>query len=198
VRPPPRLRVVPSSGSAAELDESDDALMLRARGGEEAAFEQLVRRHEPMVRGLAWKVLGDEAATRDSVQETFMDLLRALGNYRAQGKFRQYLYRVALNRCRMVARERRTQDRHEGELVRESVGQALPSQEILAREQQRDLASALARLRPQARELLILRFYGGLDHEELAEVFEIPVGTIKSRLHTALRELREIWQGDVP
>lgn len=173
-------------------DRDDDDLMLLARGGEREAFAALVRRHQQRILGLAWKVLGDDDAARDAVHNAFLDLLRAVPNYRPQGKFPQFLYRVALNRCRMTGRSRRTEKRAFDAFAREPRDEA--HDEVLARERQRDLARSLGQLREMHREMLVLRFYADLAHDEIAAILEIPVGTVKSRLHAALEELRKVHQ----
>ncbi|MEK6609106.1 MAG: sigma-70 family RNA polymerase sigma factor [Myxococcota bacterium] len=195
----PHLTLVPAPAGGSLGDRADDDLMRLARSGERGAFEALVRRHQGKVLGLALKVLGDEALARDAAQDSFVDLMRALATYRPEGRFPQFLYRVALNRCRMVARSLRIERRAQERAWREDCeGEALAPDDVLARERQRELSAAMQALVPAQRELLALRFFADLPHDEIAEVLEIPVGTVKSRLHAAVAALRATFGEALP
>ncbi len=171
-------------GDAEERD--DDALMAAARAGDRAAFDALVRRHQRRVIGFAHKFFDHPALACDVAQDAFVDLLRAVPTYRADGHFRAFLFRLTLNRCRMAARSRRYED---------GVGHALPVGETAAadREQERAVQAAMMKLTEKQREILLLRFWGGLSHDEASEALGVPVGTVKSRLFGALEAVRALW-----
>src|SRR5690349_17874635 len=106
--PPLRLVQVHQDGETAFVQPHqshatapDDELALLARGGDRAAFEALVRRHQRAVLSFATRFFGQAAIAADVAQETFLDVLRGLARYRPEGKFAIWLYRIALNRCRM-------------------------------------------------------------------------------------------------
>lgn len=176
--------------TAAYGTRSDDDLMLLARGGDRPAFAALVGRHETRAFGLALRITADETVAADAVQDAFVDLLRALPTYKPQEKFSQFLYRIVLNRCRMVLRSTRTRSQAYEQLRYETPTDS--ADELLARERERELLRSLSQLQPRQRELLALRFFSDLKHDEIATLLDVPAGTVKSRLHTALAQLREV------
>lgn len=170
----------------------DDDWMLLARSGRPGAFDELVRRHQASVLGVAFRYLGQRDAAKDVAQNTFVEVYRRLPEYRAQGRFRAYLHRVLLNQCRMAVRSRGIRRRFHERLERgDEDGGALPDEEILARERQRQVERALLRLSDKLRAVVVLHFSGELSHADIAEALGIKVGTVKSRLSAALVRLRE-------
>ncbi|HET7542633.1 MAG TPA: RNA polymerase sigma factor [Polyangiaceae bacterium] len=172
---------------------SDDELMLLARGGLEAAFGTLIRRHQARTLRLAVRYLGRDALAADVTQDTFVEIFRALPRYRAHGKFSAYLYRVLLNRCHMTWRSSRA-ERRALEVAAEEVME-VPEHELLLRERRRDLRVALGELSEKLRSVVLLRYSAGLSYEEIAETLEIPVGTVKRRLFDAMIKLRDSLEG---
>jgi RNA polymerase sigma-70 factor, ECF subfamily len=180
-------------GTAAGHD--DDEWMLLARSGRPGAFDELVRRHQASVLAVAYRYLGQADVAKDVAQNTFVEIYRRLPDYRPQGRFRAYLHRILLNQCRMAVRSRGIRRRLDERLARAeeevATGGALPDQEILARERQRQVERALLGLSEKLRGVVVLHFSGELSHTEIAEALGIKVGTVKSRLHAALVVLRE-------
>lgn len=179
------------AAAVAEARDDDDWMLL-ARSGRPGAFDELVRRHQASVLGVAFRYLGQRDAAKDVAQNTFVEVYRRLPEYRAQGRFRAYLHRVLLNQCRMAVRSRGIRRRFQERLEREDEdGGALPDEEILARERQRQVERALLRLSDKLRAVVVLHFSGELSHADIAEALGIKVGTVKSRLSAALVRLRE-------
>ena len=208
MRPPPgeterpALRLVAREPEPVASDASDprtdDELIGRAQGGDRSAFERIVRRHQAKVIGFGTRFFGQSAIATDVAQEVFLDLLRALPRYRAEGKFTVYLYRIALNRCRMTARTVRYEDRVRDRLWAETTARAkVAPDEVAARERERRLGRALLEIPEKQRAVLQLRFWSGLSHEEIAEVLETREGTVKSRLWNGLAMLREKLGGEL-
>ena len=182
---PGRVVSLPRSEDAAR---SDDELMLATRAGERTAFDTLVRRHQRRVIGFAYKFFRHWALANDVAQESFVDVLRAVPGYRADGHFLPFLYRVTLNRCRMAARARKYEESAQTELAQggeEAVEQ-------VDRDRDRAVQAAMTKLTSKQREILLLRFWSGLSHEEMAETLGISVGTTKSRLFSAMGALRKV------
>lgn len=194
-RRPPQGAPAAATPAADELpltERSDDDLMLLARGGVAAAFDTLVRRHQRSVLRIAAKYMGSTAAATDVAQNSFLQLYRALPEYRPHGKFSSYLYRLVLNQCRASHRADARRDRRLRELAaapEEIHGQSADS--VLARERRREVESALATLSDKLREVVVLRFASELSYEEISDVLDIPVGTVKSRLFAGLDKLRQ-------
>jgi RNA polymerase sigma-70 factor, ECF subfamily len=192
-----RLSLVPKRGPADEPagldDRSDDELMLLARGGLEAAFSRLIRRHQARTLRLAVRYLGRESLAADVAQDTFVEVFRALPHYQAHGKFSSYLYRVLLNRCHMTWRSARAEQRAL-EYVGEDVSE-VDEAELLLRERRRDLGVALGQLSEKLRSVVLLRYSAGLSYDEIADTLEIPSGTVKRRLFDAMTKLRGSLEG---
>ena len=182
----------PAAAAAGAAGRDDDDWMLLARSGRAGAFDELVKRHQATVLAVAYRYLGQRDAANDVAQNTFVELYRRMADYRPQGRFRAYLHRILLNQCRMAVRSRGIRRRFQERLEREDEdGAALPDEEILRRERQRQVERALLKLSEKLRAVVVLHFSGELSHADIAEALDIKVGTVKSRLSAALVVLRE-------
>ena len=176
---------------AADRDQSDDDLMLLARGGVAGALDALIERYQARVLRLAGRYVGDVVLAADVAQNTFVALFRSAPQYQARGKFKAYLYRLLLNQCRMARRSVRSHVRVLTDL-RES---GLSPEHVLQRERQRDLERAVADLSTKLRDVVVLRFCAELSYDEIAETLDIPMGTVKRRLFDAMAKLRDALEG---
>lgn len=197
-------------GRAAVRDDPDRAAVERAVGGDEAAFEELVRRHQRTVHGLAAHLLGSREDALDAAQDAFLRCYRALPRFRGEAAFRTWLIGITVNVCRTrlaSAEHRRRQrslpltrpDPATGDTVPLPIPDPAPDPETVTRagETRAALLRALAALSREHREVLLLREVHGLDHAEVAAVMGCALGTVKSRVaraRAALREaLEEVW-----
>ena len=160
---------------------NDAALLDRFRAGDDAAFAQLYDRHSASVLAFALRFCPDRALAEDVVQDCFCELIDRIDGFELTGRLTSWFYVVAKRRA-LRLRERAS--RAQGEL-----GPALqiPAE---APPETEDLRRLLARLPAGQQEVLVLRFLDGFDLESIARALEIPVGTVKSRLHHALAALR--------
>jgi RNA polymerase sigma-70 factor (ECF subfamily) len=176
------------------MAESDHRLMHRCREGDDAAFEELVRRWESRVAGILGRltangVVPPPADVDDMSQEVFLRVLTAARRYRDHYQFSTWLYQIVLNVARDSARRQRR--RQKTLYNQRPLPQSPPPVESAARKElQREISTALSTLPPQAREPLVLRHYGDLTFAEVAEVLGLPVSTVKSRVQSALLTLR--------
>ena len=174
------------------MRESDAELVARARQGDEAAFEQLVRRHQRYVFNLAYRVLGDYAEAEDMTQEAFVRAWRGLPGFRGQARFTTWLYRIVHNLClnRLPGLRR---ELLQVELLEEVLSSSAPSLPELfeARERTAFLHTELDRLPEKYRLVLTLRYLQGLSYAEIAAALDVPMGTVKTHLHRARRLLME-------
>lgn len=160
---------------------TDRSIVDRARHGDLDAFEQLVRTRMDAVYRLSYAILGDEADARDAAQETFVAAWRQLPKLRDVDRFDAWFQRVAVNAARMTLRARGRRRVREIPAV-----EVTAFVETVAAPSDADrLEAALRRLSIEQREILALHHLDGRPLTELAEILDVPVGTVKSRLHTA-------------
>ena len=160
-------------------EPGEGALVARANRGDPAALEELYRRHRDWVLGLAHRLTGNRSDALDVMQETFLWLFGKLPGLTLRASLRSLLYPAVKHLAIDLARKRRRTVGGDPEL-----GFLLPSEE------DGDFARLVARLPEGEREVVRLRFALDLKLEEIADALGIPLGTVKSRLHNALRALR--------
>ena len=167
----------------------DDELMEKARSGDQSAFDVLVRRHQARAMQIALRHTGSPQLAEDVVQDTFVELHRCLGRYRAEGKFSIFFYRIVLSRARMAHRSLK---RARLLLVQppERVEAPIAEAKLLEIEQCQEVHRAISALPEHYRSVVTLRFGADLSYAEIAEVLKIPIGTVRSRIFTAMAKLR--------
>jgi RNA polymerase sigma-70 factor, ECF subfamily len=180
------------------MPSTDEELFARSMGGDLDSFNQLVLRWERPIYALAYRVIGREEDARDVAQETFLRAFRALKGFKGQAKFSSWLYRITLNLCRdWIRRERRTPvvQAPEGVDVIELAGEATPSESIedlVSRHQiGRAVGKAMSQLPEEQRTAIILKEYHGLTFQEIADLLDCPLSTVKTRLYQGLTVLRK-------
>lgn len=183
--------------------DPDQAVLEACRRGEPGAFDVLVERHHRRVFRLAVRLLGDEEAALDAAQETFVKAWRALPRFEGGALFTTWLTRIAINQCRNEQRRRATLKHGRAR----SLDAPIPGTDVprastlmasgpdvdartLTGELSARLSALLSSLPPDDREVLLLKEVEGLSYEGIAEVLDIPVGTVRSRLHRARADLR--------
>jgi len=180
------------------IEDPDRDLIVRWQAGDEAAFEELIRRHETRVYRLLYRMMGSKEDAEDLTQETFLSLHRHGHRFRAEARFSTFVYRVAanaaLNRRRSLGRGRARVDKLK---TRQEAGDDLPSSPrnpedaALGSELTGHVKEALDTLSPSLRMPVILYDIEGLAYGEIAKVLGIAEGTVKSRIHRARQALRE-------
>jgi RNA polymerase sigma-70 factor (ECF subfamily) len=170
-----------------DLRASDEELIAGFVKGDSDALAELAHRHERALLGLARGLLGSSAAARDAVQEAWIRVIRHGASFNGRSAFKTWLYRITINRCRAVgAKERKAA----GKVGAAPAFTEPPDAKVVRSERRDDLTAALSALAPPKREVILLCYHDGMTHQRAAEILEIPIGTLKSRLHAALRELR--------
>lgn len=172
------------------ITASDEELMAAVRGGARAPFEQLFDRYRRAVWGFFRRRVQDPGAAEDLVQNVFTALLDAAPRYRAQGAFRSYLFGIAFNV--LQAERRRQLSRATSPLDDE-----LPDAQVVDADRALWVRAALAQLDPDERELVMLREYEGLSYQEIADLRQLPLNTVRSRLFRARMALRALLTPDV-
>lgn len=170
--------------------QSSPSDMESVKLGDRAAFQRIVAAHEGDILAYCLRFLGDRELARDVSQEVFLTLWRQRGSYEERGKLRFYLLRVARLRCLAAAKKRRSQVTLESK-YQKAAGASSSESPHQAREDAQVLEQALAKLKPEIADLLILRHLEGLGLDEIREVTGLRNGTIKSRLSRGLALLRK-------
>ena len=168
------------------MDPALGSVLQRCREGDRDAFDQVVDRYGLRLLRTARLILRDESLAEDAVQETFIKAWNGIRNLRDEDPG-PWLTRIAMNES--ISSYRR---RHRFEGLVERFGRFRSEADQPASEERLDLARALDRLTVEQRSAIALRYYQDLSVEETAKVLQIPVDTLKSRLKTALRRLREL------
>ena len=174
--------------------ESETALIARAQGGDHEAFGELVARHGPMVRRLTRAVLQHGADADDAAQDAFFSAWQALDRFDPALTLGPWLARIAVNAARDLARRRRVRATEAVPPDRADAG-PLPDQAADARVRRGRLAAALAGLPERQRLVVVLFEVEGYAHGEIAGLFGIPEGTVRSELFHAKRKLRTALDG---
>ncbi len=170
----------------------------QARKGDAAAWEQIVQEHQQPVFRLAYLILGDADEAEDIAQEAFIRAYRALGRFDARRPMRPWLLRIAAN---LAYNRRRGVGRYFQALQR--LLNSTPHQQPVAQRVDQRLESgalwrAVRRLGPADQRVIYLRYFLECSESESAEALGVPKGTVKSRLHRALKRLRAILEEELP
>jgi len=174
------------------LDEA--ALVARAKRGEPAAYEELVRMHQDIAFRTACVITRDASDAEEAAQDGFVKAYRALGRFREGAPFRPWLLRIVANEARNRRRAAGRRGRLWARAVEEEIsGDAAPSPEavVVSAERRVALLTALATLREDDRAVLGCRFLVGLSEQETASALGLRRGTVKSRTARALARLRD-------
>jgi RNA polymerase sigma-70 factor, ECF subfamily len=166
-------------------EDPDRELVERARAGERAAFDQLVARYQRRLLRLELRLLRDQAEAEDVVQETFLKAFRALPRFRGDAAFYTWLYRIALNGARNAILRRRMRGgaRLPSQLPAPEIG--TPETMLLSKQVIRAIDAALDALPLELRTAIVLREIEGLSYDEIAQIMECPLGTVRSRIFRA-------------
>ena len=190
-----------SGGIEPSENDLDVALMLRVAGGEEAAFEQLIERHQGAIIGTVSKMLGNGSDAEDIAQQVFIRLWKSAPRYKPKAKFTTFLYTITRNlvfnesrrksRKKEYSMEEREDDFH---LQTADHQNASPDQGMLQQELRQAVDQAIADLPEKQRLAVILRRYEGMPYDEIAKILGLSVSAIKSQLFRARNTLRESLQ----
>jgi RNA polymerase sigma-70 factor (ECF subfamily) len=196
-----------TSFPTAELPLTDEDLLIRYRkSGDRGLFAQLVQRYERELYNYLRRYLGDAEQAEDVFQSTFLQVHLKCDQFEAGRKFRPWLYTIATNqaidaqrrnrRHRLVSLDRAGGDDNDdiGSLIDLLVSDVRsPEDSALQSEDREWVETAMSELSDQMRSVVSLVYYQGLKYREAADILSIPVGTVKSRLHSAILKLTEIW-----
>lgn len=183
---------------------TDQDVVERARQGREDAYRELLRRYQRPVFSLIYRMVRDRELSEDLAQETFVKVLNALDSYRPEFKFSSWIFKIANNAAIDHLRRRRldtlalegsphatTPDRVEATALQLPDRSETPDEELEARELGSVIEQAIGRLRPEYRTCIILRHIEGRSYEDIAQITDLPLGTVKTYIHRARNELKD-------
>lgn len=179
---------------------TDQELALAARAGEAVAFDILVRRHAAPVYRFVFRLVKDGPTAEDITQETFLKVWKNLKRFNPEKSFKAWIYRIARNTAFDWLKKKRAfpftelegEDGETAEVGEMADEAPLPDELVLSQELRVELAAALDRLAPRARSVVLLHEIDDLTFQEIADVSDEPLNTVKSRYRRALVELRKI------
>ena len=180
-------------------------LLAQCRAGDRTAVEQLVKEYQPRLFRLALSILdsGREDGSVDAqevTQDALMSALRSLDSYRGEAKISTWLYSITVNLCRnrLRSRQRRERMRKVFERLTTPIDGAPPQPEVVLIQKQADavLFDAVQSLNEKHRLPVILRFYHDCSIHEIAQILEIPEGTVHSRLNTSRKKMRKFLESE--
>jgi RNA polymerase sigma-70 factor, ECF subfamily len=176
---------------------TDENIVERALTGDAEAFGELVRRWERRIFALTYGMLGREEDARDATQETFIAAFRNLRGFRGEAKVSSWLHRIAVNQC--ITRQRRAKVRSETALEDEQEKDAgtfatpavhSPARVVEKRQITQAVRKAINSLPVELRQVVVMKEFEDLTFKEIADILELPLSTVKSRLYTALKQLQ--------
>ena len=169
---------------------TDEQAILRCQDGEREAFRHLVEQYKDVLYGTALLMMRNPALAEEQVQEAFLAAWRGIKGFRSGRPFKPWLVRILVNRIVSLRRTRALPtvplDYHD-----RPDEAPHPAEAVQAQLDRQAIRQALAGLTPDHREVIVLRYFADLTVPELAETIGVPLGTVKSRLHRALAQLRD-------
>lgn len=178
------------------LTLADEDLISLVEAGDAEAFAGLYDRHGRSAYSLAYRMMGDRQAAEDLVQDSFIKVWRSAKSYRAErGSVRTWILSITHNRgidhLRSTARRRRTQDRVER--TAETAQQSEAFAETWRNSQRDQIRQALRTLPEEQLKVLELAYYSGYTHAEIAEMLDIPLGTVKGRMRLGMKKIKSFF-----
>ena len=172
-------------------DDDDLALVRQSLAGRTEAFGALVTRYQRVMYTVAVRMLGNSEDAQDATQDAFIKAFQRLTTFDTSHRFYSWMYRILINECLNLNRGRHPEE----PLGIEAAGGPSPFDTTVAGQLRTQIHTALLRLTPEYRTVVVLRHFAGQSYEEIAETLAIPEKTVKSRLYTARQQLGELLLG---
>ena len=179
------------------FDLADEQLVELAVADDRDAFGEIVRRWERKIFALCFGMLGREDDARDAAQEAFIAAYRNLPNFRGEARVSSWLHRIAVNQCLTVKRRQRSRpedriddENGEGDRVFIAASHHSPARVVEKSERMDLIRTAVGALPQDLRQVVVMKEFEEMTFQEISETLDLPLSTVKSRLYTALKQLR--------
>jgi RNA polymerase sigma-70 factor (ECF subfamily) len=185
------------SGWRGNLRELEKSVVVRWKGGDKSAFEEIVRLYMPDAYLTALGFVGNEDDAKDLSQEAFIKVYQARNSFDAERPFYPWFYKILKNHCLNFIKRfmKKTEDLYyEDSPGQERFASPIPSpiEQLEKRERNAILRVAIGRLSDDHREIIVLKNFKGYAYKDIAEILQLPIGTVMSRLYYARKMLKEI------
>ena len=192
-------------------EPTDEQLLADYRTGDKGAFAQLVSRYQRELYHFLVRFLGNRSSAEDIFQETFLQVHQSAEQFDPQRRFRPWLFTIAANKARDLIRSQARRptnplsasispgDNESGEFIdlMQSTGD-LPSEPMERRELQQLVHNTVGSMPEHLREILLLSYFHQFPYKQISEILDIPLGTVKSRLHAAVAHFADRWRAMNP
>jgi RNA polymerase sigma-70 factor (ECF subfamily) len=203
----PEAPSVPHPGSVVAADRTDEQLLGAYRHGDKGSFGQLVGRYQRELYHFLVRFLGNRASAEDVFQETFLQVHQSAEQFDPQRRFRPWLFTIAANKARDLIRSQARRpanplqasispgDDESGEFIdlMQSASD-LPSEPMEKQELQAQVQETVSGMPEHLREILLLSYFHQFPYKQISEILDIPLGTVKSRLHAAVAHFADRWR----
>lgn len=181
-------------------DHKERDLIQKAKQGDMLAFEELILKHEKIVYNVALRMMNHSEDAKDISQEVFLKAYKNIGNFDERSQFSTWLYRITHNTCIDEMRKRKGKqsysleeelENEDGSMQRQIADESdTPEESLLREEQKSEILQALDQLSEEHKAAVVLRDVKGLSYEEISEILELSLGTVKSRISRARNQLK--------
>ena len=182
--------------------QREELLISRASAGDGAAFSELMAMHERRMYAVALRMCASREDAQDCLQDAMLRIFRSIGNFKGQSSFSTWIYRITMNTCLDELRRRKSRGATSLDSMLDSGwspsdNDNMPEKQAVASEQRRVIDRAISELPDDMRSAIVMRDVQGFSYEEIADVLDANIGTIKSRISRGREKLRQILKENV-
>lgn len=184
------------------MSSEEKLLLQKAIAGDIQSFEILIQKYQRKAYNIAYRYMGNEQDAKDALQDALIKIYKSLKNFREDSSFYTWVYTIVTNTCKDALKKRNKMDKvssltsyldkENGEILDIKDEAYIPEKILESREYQQQLLSALDKLTIEHKEAIMLRDIQGFSYDEISEILECTVGTVKSRISRGRQKLREI------
>lgn len=180
------------------FDKSDIELVNEFKSGNISAFDEIVRKYQKKVYGLARKILGNHDDADDVAQEVFIKLYYSLNDFKGESSLFTWIYRITVNECNNVLRKKKIKEFVQiDEIMNLLKFSQTPEQELVDKERKNLIERAMEKLPPKQRAVFVMRFFDELDYEQISKILNKPIGTLKANYFHAVKKIQRFIKDEM-